>query len=188
MNSLAEETVKAEQDEKDRRQRLIEIEKEEEAKLKDDSLKNESDDLILQHKPRVCVDGRIARRLKEHQNGGVKFMYANMVERVDRANSSEGQGCILAHCMGLGKTIQTLSFLQAVMCSKDLDMCRKVLILCPMNTLHNWLRELHEWLDELERPELACYSLNDSPTPKERVQELQRWHENGGIMVMGYDM
>jgi len=188
VNSLAEETVKAEQEEKDRRQRLIEIEKEEEAKLKDESLKKESDDLILQHEPRVRVDGRIARRLKEHQNGGVKFMYANMIERVDRANSSEGQGCILAHCMGLGKTIQTLSFLQAVLCSKDLDWCRKVLVLCPMNTLHNWLRELHEWLDELERPELACYSLNDSPTPKERVQELQRWHENGGIMVMGYDM
>lgn len=57
-----------------------------------------------------------------------------------------------------------------------------------MNTLHNWLRELHEWLDELEREELKFFSLIDAPTPKERVQELKDWHEQGGIMVMGYDM
>ena len=103
-------------------------------------------------------------------------MYANMVETVQKSKESEGEGCILAHCMGLGKTIQTLAIVQALLCSKDLDWCRRVLVsftlvfrvlflnfqvLCPMNTLHNWLRELSEWLDHLERPELRTYSLNE---------------------------
>ena len=57
-----------------------------------------------------------------------------------------------------------------------------------MNTLHNWLRELHEWLDELEQEELKFFSFIDAPSPKERVQELKNWTEQGGIMVMGYDM
>ena len=117
--------MKAEQEEKDRRQRLLEIEKEEEEeakKLNEDEKDGEKKGvektgLVLQREPRVAVDYRIARRLKEHQNGGVKFMFANMVERVDRSKSRDWQGCILAHCMGLGKTIQTLSFLQAVLCS-----------------------------------------------------------------------
>ena len=90
--------------------------------------------------------------------------------------------------MGLGKTIQTLSFLQAVLCAEPLTWCKTALILCPMNTLHNWLRELSEWLDELERTELKTFSLNDAPTPKERVQVLAQWQKEGGIMVMGYDM
>ena len=64
------------------------------------------------------------------------------------------KGCILAHCMGLGKTIQTLSFLQAVLCADSLKWCNSALVLCPMNTLHNWLRELSEWLDYLGRKEL----------------------------------
>ena len=115
-------------------------------------------------------------------------MYANMVETVQKSNESAGEGCILAHCMGLGKTIQTLSFLQAVLCADDLKWCNSALVLCPMNTLHNWLRELSEWLDYLGRKELKTFSLNDAPTPKERVAVLSAWQANGGIMVMGYDM
>ena len=55
-------------------------------------------------------------------------MYANLVETVDHSKKQAGQGCILAHCMGLGKTIQTLSFVQAVLSSKELDWCKKILV------------------------------------------------------------
>ena len=55
-------------------------------------------------------------------------MYANLVETVEHSKSSAGQGCILAHCMGLGKTIQTLAFIQAVITSGDLDWCKKILV------------------------------------------------------------
>ena len=35
----------------------------------------------------------------------VKFMWDCTVESVDRLGKEDGAGCILAHCMGLGKTL-----------------------------------------------------------------------------------
>lgn len=37
---------------------------------------------------------------------GVQFIWDSCCESVKTANSSLGSGCILAHCMGLGKTLQ----------------------------------------------------------------------------------
>jgi len=37
---------------------------------------------------------------------GVQFIWDSVCESVKKANSSPGSGCILAHCMGLGKTLQ----------------------------------------------------------------------------------
>lgn len=66
---LDEKTIKAEQDEKERRERLQQIQNEEDKKAEKDSIK---DQLVLQHEPRVFVDARIAKRLKPHQNEGIK--------------------------------------------------------------------------------------------------------------------
>lgn len=37
---------------------------------------------------------------------GIKFMWDATVESVEMLKSRPGSGCILAHCMGLGKTLQ----------------------------------------------------------------------------------
>lgn len=48
------------------------------------------------------------------QIGGIRFLYDNLIESVERFGSSSGFGCILAHSMGLGKTLQVISFIDVL--------------------------------------------------------------------------
>jgi SNF2 family DNA or RNA helicase len=49
----------------------------------------------------VYVHEQISQRIKEHQVDGVRFMWSQIV-----TNGDVMQGCLLAHTMGLGKTMQ----------------------------------------------------------------------------------
>lgn len=51
----------------------------------------------------VSVDAGLVKKLKPHQARGIKFMWDACYESVNRLNEDRGGGCILAHCMGLGK-------------------------------------------------------------------------------------
>lgn len=51
--------------------------------------------LVLNDEKNVKVDGNLVQILKPHQKDGVAFMW--------KALFKEEHGCILAHCMGLGK-------------------------------------------------------------------------------------
>lgn len=63
-----------------------------------------------ENEPDVFLAPQIARIIKPHQIGGVRFLYDNVVESLERFKSSKGFGCILAHSMGLGKTLQVISY------------------------------------------------------------------------------
>lgn len=56
----------------------------------------------------IKVHPDIAKHLKQHQRDGVKFMYDSCYGGVEALKKSSGSGCILAHCMGLGKTLQVI--------------------------------------------------------------------------------
>lgn len=53
----------------------------------------------------VTVHSQIVSTLKKHQVEGLKFMYDCCFVGVDTIETFPGSGCILAHCMGLGKTL-----------------------------------------------------------------------------------
>jgi len=56
----------------------------------------------------IFVAKHLGYKLKTHQVDGVRFMWENSVVSVKAVNrkNSTGFGCILAHKMGLGKTLQ----------------------------------------------------------------------------------
>lgn len=56
--------------------------------------------------PLLEVDKALVSKLKPHQASGIQFMWDACFESLKRMKESKGSGCILAHCMGLGKTLQ----------------------------------------------------------------------------------
>ena len=54
----------------------------------------------------VFLATQIQGKIKAHQIGGIRFMYDNTIESLKRCRTSAGFGCVLAHAMGLGKTLQ----------------------------------------------------------------------------------
>lgn len=88
----------------------------------------------------------LARNIKSHQIGGIRFIYDNIVESLTRVkDKASGFGCILAHAMGLGKTFQIISFIEVFLrCTES----KRVLCIVPINTIQNWLSEFNSWLPE----------------------------------------
>lgn len=58
----------------------------------------------------IQIDPKITSRMKPHQLDGVQFMWDSCYESLSIIEKDPGSGCILAHCMGLGKTFQVSFF------------------------------------------------------------------------------
>ena len=85
----------------------------------------------------------LVRHIKPHQREGIKFLYNAVVESLSK--SGERGGAVLAHCMGLGKSLQVIAFIDALLNSLESEVSR-VLILSPVNTIHNWMNEFNLWI------------------------------------------
>ncbi|XP_071509054.1 helicase ARIP4-like [Diadema antillarum] len=135
--------------------------------------------------PDIFLPDHIVRVVKPHQVGGIRFLYDNLVESLGRFRSSSGFGCILAHSMGLGKTLQCISFISIFMKHTQ---AHTVLCIVPINTLQNWLAEFDMWCPEKDR-HFNVFVLNDShKTTASRARVIGEWQERGGVLLMGYEM
>ncbi|OSX66624.1 hypothetical protein POSPLADRAFT_1044000 [Postia placenta MAD-698-R-SB12] len=91
----------------------------------------------------VVIDPILARRLRPHQVEGVKFMY----ECVMGLRKHEGNGCILADEMGMGKTLQAhRALIEQNPYAGAGPVVGKILIVCPVTLINNWKNEVHKWL------------------------------------------
>ncbi|KAK6008632.1 hypothetical protein QM012_000535 [Aureobasidium pullulans] len=144
----------------------------------------------------VYLNPAIAKRLKPHQIEGVKFMWREITTPEDE----DGQGCLLAHTMGLGKTAQSLALLTAIAetvkdtrkrdaLPDDLKKAKsklRALILCPPTLMANWKQEIAIWCPNNL---FNVFSLSSEISEKAtRLDELKSWRHLGGIMLCGYTM
>lgn len=95
----------------------------------------------------LTVDKDLLKILKPHQINGIKFMWDACFESLAKIQKSQGNGCILAHCMGLGKTLQVIALCHTLLCNDDKTNVHKVLIICPVSTILNWVNEFDKWLN-----------------------------------------
>ena len=141
----------------------------------------------------------LAKNIKSHQIGGIRFIYDNIVESLNRVKDKQsGFGCILAHAMGLGKTFQIITFVEVFLRCTE---CKRVLCIVPINTIQNWMSEFNNWLPEdgqqkldndtiinYKRP-FKVYLINDlAKTIKQRTDIILDWKANGGVLLIGYEM
>nr|XP_019957050.1 PREDICTED: helicase ARIP4 isoform X1 [Paralichthys olivaceus]XP_019957051.1 PREDICTED: helicase ARIP4 isoform X1 [Paralichthys olivaceus] len=146
----------------------------------------------------IYLAPQLARAVKPHQVGGIRFLYDNLIESLERYKTSSGFGCILAHSMGLGKTLQVISFIDILLRNTE---AHTVLAIVPVNTLQNWLTEFNLWLPAQEAlspdtdPTLhtgrtfKVHILNDEhKTTLARAKVVEDWSRNGGVLLMGYEM
>ncbi|KAL5011678.1 hypothetical protein ScPMuIL_010229 [Solemya velum] len=196
---LRDETKAAVQAEEERRKRIEERQKQFNnlVQITDDSSPTKcpiTTQLILEREkdseePLIEVHKTLIKKLKPHQVEAVQFMWDCCCENLSRMKEEDGGGCILAHCMGLGKTLSVISFVFTMMQHKELTKINKILVICPLNTVLNWQNEFLTWLEDIEMDDdFLVHELSSVKANWPRAQALQEWHKDGGIMIIGYEM
>lgn len=168
-DQLADITKQAQKEESDRLKRLDKknerlsqfVQSQQESQEDDSETQNQSQgqsqadpnevilDFDTKKKDKIVVHREITKHLKPHQVEGIKFMYDCCYGSVDTLEKHPGSGCILAHCMGLGKTLQLITLLHTVISYPQLK-TDKVLVICPKSTVMNWKDEIERWLSPIK--------------------------------------
>ena len=158
--------------------------------------------------PDIFLASHLSHFLKPHQIGGIRFLYDNLVESLSRYQVSPGFGCILAHSMGLGKTLQVICFIDIFL---QFTKAKKVLCIVPMNTIQNWYSEFNMWLplncqtaasagegltkegektqEKKQGRTFDVFLFSESvKTTVARSVLIGKWERHGGVLLMGYEM
>ena len=75
---------------------------------------------LLNNEDEVFVEQNLSQKLKFHQKEGIKFMWNSCF------TTNSNAGCILAHCMGLGKSLQVVALSHTVLTNPVCQVCEVV--------------------------------------------------------------
>ena len=126
-----------------------------------------------------------------------------------RSQKKVEHGCVLAHSMGLGKTLSVIAFLHTALtrARNSEGLCYahyrggrppaarggpdgprppRALVLVPKSVCSQWIAELRHWLSPGADVEpLHCLMLD---TGKGALAQLRRWRSEGGVVVMSHNL
>ena len=102
----------------------------------------------------VVVDPFIAKFLRPHQRDGVKFMYECVMGlRASVHTNKAHTGCLLAHEMGLGKTLQVIALIWTLLkqspFKRGMPTVKRVIVCVPASLVGNWAGEFKKWLGDV---------------------------------------
>ena len=83
-------------------------------------------------------------------------MWDSCFKSIKSINSEEGSGCILAHDMGLGKTLQIIALIHTILNHSDTKV-KTIMIICPKYTIQNWVNEFESWLRDIDGVKVDLY-------------------------------
>ncbi|XP_030750632.1 transcriptional regulator ATRX-like isoform X3 [Sitophilus oryzae] len=141
----------------------------------------------IEEESQIKVHHSITKQLKPHQRDGIQFMWDSCYESIKQLKKGwQGSGCILAHCMGLGKTRQALGLIHTVLANK-VTKSKHVLIVCPLSTVNNWKQEFKLTLGTIKSKPVNFFSIQGQKVPSERFAVVGKWRMQGGILALGYE-
>jgi transcriptional regulator ATRX len=179
--------------------------------LEEDTFQINSAEEVRLTNTRIMMKRSISDHLLPHQREAVEFMWKNTMQGVlewhhQLSNTNQapppapptGSGCILAHCMGSGKTLSTLSFIATLLtnpalqsitvptASQRVSFISRVLIICPVNVLVNWGVEFQRWVARDCR--INLFTVDANMKRSKRFETLQAWYHRGGVCIIGKEL
>ncbi|KAF3131589.1 hypothetical protein TWF703_007600 [Orbilia oligospora] len=142
----------------------------------------------------ISFPEHIASKLFDSQIEGIQFLWREVVQK--------GEGALLAHTMGMGKTLQVITLLYLIsQAGKSTDTrvmeqvpdhlrgSLHVLIVAPPGLLPNWREEFVKWVPKSGNQQLLdFYMPSQLKDPRPRVGMFREWEEKGGVLLLGYQM
>ena len=116
---------------------------------------------------------------------------------------TKGHGCLLAHTMGLGKTLQVIAFLITLAslppeAYSNLDMphhlnskklkrdFKRFMVVCPPSIVVNWANEFKKWTPRECRDALGTVFLVNDTNAHERMTTIRTWYRRGGVLLSNF--
>ena len=153
----------------------------------------------------VLLHPQFANVMKPHQVEGLQFMWRQVTSPiyypkliVKIITITTGRGCLLAHTMGLGKTLQIIALLvtlslvpmnakldlpEHLKMDESLHRDRRYLIICPPSIVVNWKNEFEQWTPPDCAKSLGDVNCIHPGKLEERIKITKRWFDNGGTLI-----
>ncbi|KAL2888314.1 DNA excision repair protein CSB [Ceratocystis lukuohia] len=170
------------------------------SKLQAEAIPNEKSRLIInmsksEDEPFIYIPDSVANATSEifdSQIEGIRFIWDNVVANDGEVSSN---GCMLAHTMGLGKTMQVISVLLAIVeatHSSNPTVVSQIpkqyrrhrfLILCPAPLVDNWIKEIERWAGNSMMPQVLALGNMHSA---QRNAVVEQWSKNSGCLILSF--